>query len=229
MSRIFLVLAAIAWLSLAANFFIGLWIGDFNSVAASYRAANEEYKQAKFDPQSPADKKAAAEKNLKAAADSLDVPRYRMTLHFYVGVASSLLVVLVNSVTVTYFVGTSKWCREVGETYSLQEELQARSTLIKRKTFPWAAGSMVAIVVLVFLGGLSDPSIPLNQAQPGRSADMVQWHYLMAMLTLAFIAVSFFVQALRIAENYRAIEAILAEVRKIRIEKGLPVSEEAAR
>ncbi|WP_425618401.1 hypothetical protein NA78x_002106 [Anatilimnocola sp. NA78] len=228
MSRIFSVLAVIAWLSLVTNFFVGLWIGDFNGAATAYREASEQHRLVKFDAQAaPADKAAATDK-LKQAGEAFREPRHRMTLHFYVGVASSLLVVLVNSVTVTYFVGTSKWCKEVGETYSLSEELQGRSTVLKRQAFPWAASSMLCIVVLVLLGGLSDPSIPLNQAEPGRSAGMVQWHYLMAMATLAFVALSFFMQATKIAENYRAIEAILGEVRKIRIAKGLPVSEAAA-
>jgi len=226
-SRIFSVLAVIAWLSLVANFFVGLWVGDFNGVATAYREAYEELQQVKFDPDKSATDKTAAQEKLKLADEAKREPRYRMTLHFYVGVASALLVILVNSVTVTYFVGTSKWCKEVGETYSLSDELQSRSTVIKRQTFPWAVASMTCIVVLVLLGGLSDPSIPLNQAQPGRSAGMVPWHYLMAMATLAFVALSFFIQAMKIAENYRAIEAILTEVRKIRIEKGLPVSETA--
>lgn len=54
---------------------------------------------------------------------------------------------------------------------------------------------------------------------------MVQWHFLAAMGGLAFTAVTFAVQAMRIAENYEAIQAILAEVHRIRREKGLPVSD----
>lgn len=233
--RIFIVLACVAWLGLVSNFFIGQWIGDFNAAAAQFRTANNQFKDVKYAGENAGADKQVAAKRLEAAAEELEVahqqldtPRYRMTLHFYVGVASSLLVVLVNSVTVTYFVGTSKWCKEVGETYSLSEALQNKSTLIKRRTFPWAVASMLSIVVLVLLGGLSDPSIPLNQAQPGQSANMVQWHFLMAMLTLAFVAFSFFIQALRITENSQAIGAILAEVRRIRVERGLPVGEAAA-
>jgi hypothetical protein len=226
--RIFIGLACLSWLSLVANFFVGQWIGDFNAVAMEYREANNKFQKVKFDRQSSAVDLQTATQELEQVRQSLDTPRWRMTLHFYMGVASSLLVVLVNSVTVTYFVGTSKWCKEVGETYALPEALQNRSTLLKRRTFPWAVASMLSIVVLVLLGGLSDPSIPFNQAQPGQSANMVQWHFLMAMLTLAFVAFSFYIQATRIAENYEAIQAILTEVRRIRVERGLPVNEATA-
>jgi hypothetical protein len=162
-----------------------------------------------------------------AASAAYRAPRQRMTLHFYLGVASSFLVILVHCVTVTYFIGTSRWCKEVAETYDLPAELQSRSTLIKRRAFPWAFAGILAMVGLAALGSLSDPSIPLNQSHPGRSADMVHWHYLAAMGILAFTALSFAMQALKIGENYEAIQAILAEVQRIRLEKGLPVSEAA--
>jgi hypothetical protein len=224
--RIFSVLATLAWLSLVLNFFLGLWIGDFNAAAQTYRDSYQKQRSVVADKSNSEEVKDAANKELGRAGEALKIPRQRMTLHFYVGVASSLLVVLVNSVTVTYFVGTSKWCKEVGETYDLNPELPARSTLIKRRTFPWSVMGMLAIVVLVLLGGLSDPSIPLNQSHPGRSPQMVQWHYLAAMGTLAFMALTFAVQAMRIYENSQAIGAILAEVRRIRLAKGLPVGED---
>lgn len=247
MVRIFIGLAVLAWLSLVTNFAVGLWVGDFNAAAAKYTEALHKYEEVegqargatkkndyRDDAVKPPPTTGVENEEFKQARDEMVAasaayrgPRQRMTLHFYLGVASSILVILVNSVTVTYFVGTSRWCKEVAETYDLPAELQFRSTLIKRRTFPWAAAGMLAMVGLAALGGLSDPSIPLNQAQPGRSAAMVQWHYLAAMGILAFSAVTFAVQALKISENYEAIQAILAEVQRIRTEKGLPVSEAA--
>ena len=41
------------------------------------------------------------------------------TVHRLTGIAAALAVVLVESVIVTYFIGTSRWCKEVIETYSL--------------------------------------------------------------------------------------------------------------
>ena len=44
----------------------------------------------------------------------------RMTLHMLLGAAAALMTVLVNSITITYFIGTSRWCKEVCETYQLE-------------------------------------------------------------------------------------------------------------
>lgn len=45
------------------------------------------------------------------------------TVHRLSGVLAALVVVLVNSMAVTYFVGTSRWVREVVETYGLEAVL----------------------------------------------------------------------------------------------------------
>ncbi|HEY2893422.1 MAG TPA: hypothetical protein VGJ16_04395, partial [Pirellulales bacterium] len=60
------------------------------------------------------------------------------TVHRLMGIATALAVVLVNSIVVTYFIGTGRWCKEVCETYALQPDLIRRSTMLKRRTFPWA-------------------------------------------------------------------------------------------
>ena len=59
------------------------------------------------------------------------------------GLGSALVVVFVNSIVVTYFIGTSRWCKEVVETYSLDRGLLRRSVILKRRTFPWAVMAML--------------------------------------------------------------------------------------
>ena len=80
------------------------------------------------------------------------------TVHRLSGVAAALAVVLVNSIVVTYFIGTSRWCKEVSETYALDPSLVRRSTLLKRRTFPWALLGMLAVVGVIALGGAADPA-----------------------------------------------------------------------
>src|SRR3989304_423650 len=60
------------------------------------------------------------------------------TVHRLAGIAAALAVVFVESVIVTYFIGTSRWCQEVVETYQLPAELARQSNRLKRRTFPWA-------------------------------------------------------------------------------------------
>src|SRR6476660_7410141 len=73
-----------------------------------------------------------------AADAEFQGPRARMTLHMLLGSAAALVTVLVNSITVTYVIGTSRWCKEVCETYKIDAELAKKSERLKRSAFPWA-------------------------------------------------------------------------------------------
>lgn len=228
MARIFSVLAVLAVLLLAVNFAVGLWIGDFNTPALEYKAAFRKFEDVRRSRRATPDEVAKARQAVNEAEARVKTPRSRKTIHFYLGVASSLLAMLVSSITVTYFVGTSRWCREVVETYKLPAELAARSARLKRRTFPWAVAAMLVIVGIAALGGLSDPSTPVSQENPELPLAMVTWHYVGAMLGMLFVAWSFWVQLGRIAENYQVIDDILRAVERVRKERGLPTEEPAA-
>jgi hypothetical protein len=80
------------------------------------------------------------------------------TVHRLSGVLAALMVVLVNSMAVTYFIGTGRWCREVVETYGLDGSYIERSRRLKRSAFPFALMGMLAVVTIVALGGAADPA-----------------------------------------------------------------------
>lgn len=142
------------------------------------------------------------------------------TVHRLSGVAAALVVVLVNSIAVTYFVGTSRWCREVVETYSLAPDLARRSQRLKRQTFPLAVIGMLTVVGVVALGGAADPAASL-QLEPLLGLSWPQWHLVGAMAGLVVIAGSFLWQRTNIEANHEVITAIVEEVRRIRQERGL--------
>ena len=149
-------------------------------------------------------------------ADAMFQPlRFWMTLHMLLGSAASLMAILVSSVTVTYFIGTSRWCKEVCDTYQIGGELADRAAKTKRSAFPWALVGIATIILIVGLGAAADPS----GANFERSQSLVLPHYAAATIGLLILAVCFWMQAVRIAENYRTIEAILSEVQRIRGEK----------
>lgn len=140
------------------------------------------------------------------------------TVHRLLGVAAALVAVLVNSIAVTYFIGTSRWCKEVVETYALDGELVRRSVALKRRTFPWALLAMLAIVGVVALGGAADPA-------SGRQGTehWVTPHLIGALAGLAFLAYAFLIQGQNIAAHHRVINDIVAQVRRVRAERGLEV------
>ena len=133
---------------------------------------------------------------------------YRLkSLHFLCGVACSLVVLLVNSVSITYFIGTSRWTKEVTAAYSLGDEFVRRSAQLKRRCFPLAVSSMLVMVGIVALGAAADPAT-------GRP-DTQWWatpHMFGAMLGLAWIALSFVLQYNLIRTNYGVIADVMQQV-----------------
>lgn len=210
-------------LLLALNFIAGLAIGDFNTLARTADGALQKLDQLRRDPDVDKAELAAAEATYLAARGELTTPHLRMVAHRLLGTAAALVAVLVSSITITYFIGTSRWCKEVAETYRLPDELAYRSTLLKRKTFPWAMLSILTVILLVGLGAAADP----RGANREYSASLVTPHYLGAMLGVVVIGYSFWIQAQRISANYAIIDEILDNVRRIRAERGLPTENDA--
>jgi hypothetical protein len=216
LARIFAVLAVIAWLLLAANFVIGLAGGDFNASARTMHSAGERMRAAlraqRIARQETSPEVEATRREYAAADEQFQGPRFWMTLHLLLGSAASLMAILVSSITVTYFIGTSRWCKEVCDTYKIEGALAQRAAKIKRSAFPWALAGVLTIIAIVGLGAAADPS----GANFERSASLVLPHYIAAIAGLIIVAVCFWMQTQRIAENYLTIEEILAEVKRIR-------------
>lgn len=224
LARIFSALALVAMLLLAANFVVGLSVGDFNHVAHEYSVASTKYLELKRSPVSQPAEIAAARERVDAAAAKFETPHSRVVIHRLLGVAAALMAILVNSITITYFIGTSRWCKEVSDTYGLPGELTQRSLRLKQRTFPWALQGITTIIVLVGFGAAADPS-GSNRAS---AASLVQPHYWLAMIGILVVGFSFWVQITRIAENYAVIDEILGHVRRIRAERELQANEQAA-
>jgi hypothetical protein len=140
------------------------------------------------------------------------------TVHRLSGVLAALVVVLVNSMAVTYFIGTGRWCREVVETYALDAALVERSRRLKRAAFPPAVAGMLAVVGIVALGGAADPAT----GRPG-SADWVTWHLVGGLGLAAAIAWCFQAQLPAIRRQQALIDEVMAAVRSERLVRGLDV------
>src|SRR3954466_2369162 len=144
------------------------------------------------------------------------------SLHRLTGVAAALMVVFVESVVVTYFIGTSRWCKEVVETYQLDRSLIAQSNRLKRRTFPWALIGMLTVVGVVALGGAADPgaTVQLN------TRTWAYWHLLGAMAGIVLMLWTYLVAWNNILANHAIIERVMDEVAQIRERRGLTAAEE---
>jgi hypothetical protein len=144
------------------------------------------------------------------------------TKHRLCGIAAGLSVLLVESVVITYFVGTSRWTKEVAETYRLDAGFIARSARLKRRTFPIAVCGMLIVVGITALGGAADPGSQLSRSLISRFG--VSWadiHLGFAVLGIGAIVVGYYLQAQHIAANQQIIREVMAEVKRIRVERGL--------
>lgn len=138
------------------------------------------------------------------------------TVHRLTGLAAALGVVFVESIIVTYFIGTSRWCKEVVETYHFDPEYVRASNRLKRRTFPWALAGMLVVVGVIALGAASDP--PARLADPEAWS---YWHLAGALVGVVFIAWTYLVAWNNVVANHAIIERLVAEVCRVRQERGL--------
>jgi hypothetical protein len=139
------------------------------------------------------------------------------TRHMLTGVAAALAVVFVESIVVTYFIGTGRWCKEVTETYRLPPGDLVESTRLKRRTFPLALVGMLTVVGVGSLGAASDPAAVFGAGAAG----WADWHLAAALAGFCVVAWTYYREWLTIAAQHGVINRIVAQVQRIRQEMGL--------
>ena len=144
-------------------------------------------------------------------------------VHMLTGTATALAVVLVHSIVVTYFIGTSRWCKEVTETYALDRGPLQQCTKLKRKTFPWCVMGMLTVVAVGALGAASDP----GTGRPDTAA-MANVHLAASMLGLALVSWTYYRAWTNIVDNQVVIDQIVEMVRRVRRERGLDTEPHSA-
>ena len=203
MSRIFFSLGVLALLMMAVTISIGLYLGDYK--ARVIEVATE------IKSLSPSGGQGNDNSALGQAKERLRELQGWFRVHMLLGVMTSLGVILVNCIAVTYFIGTGRWCREVVETYQLDPALAARSQRLKRRSFPWATLGIIAALSISALGAAADPGNTVATSERWATP-----HMMAALAGLLLIAWAFFVQWGNIAEHHVVIDEIVAGVDRAR-------------
>jgi hypothetical protein len=138
-------------------------------------------------------------------------------VHFFLGLGTALVILLVHCMIFTYFLGTGRWVKEVGLAYQLPDEHLPKLTReLKRWTFPPALFAMLIVIATVAAGA---------------GAQLQEWpwhiHAILAFLTLLINVWAFRVEWRNLRTNARVIQEVLTEVDRIRAERGLPDNAEA--
>ena len=218
MPRIFASLAVFTLLSLL----LAMWIGFEGNINDRFIEWKELQRQARQGDATTLDggKAAAAAGDIQARIDVAETrlkrARQAGSLHIILGIISVLMVVLVCSIAVTYFIGTGRWCREVTEAYRMEPAILAESQSLKRGSFPWAVGGILTALGISALGAASDPATGIEG-----TAQWVTPHLFAALAGICLIGYCLYSLWASIVQNHHLVRRIMNEVRTRRAKAGL--------
>ena len=142
--------------------------------------------------------------------------------HLLIGLAALTSVTLVHALLFTYFMGTGRWLEETSHAYSLPKDYFRQNQKLKYGILPGIMVTFLMVMATGCLGAVADPATAVSLMDSTGISDSAL-HFGMAIATWLVNLTVNFTQYIRIARNSMIVEAVLAEVRRIRIERGLPV------
>lgn len=215
MVRIFIGLAVVALALLVTNLFVGLSAGDLQAATDAYRVELQKLNELRKQSDPPRDELREQQAKLKLAHERYDAVSRPMWVHVLLGTAAALMTVLVNSIAVTYFVGTSRWCKEVSDTFGLGFDYIQRSAQLKRQSFAWSLLGIFTILAVLALGAAAD----VHGANRERASAFVMPHYVAALAGMVVIAFAFWMQGQKMLANGELINEIMQQVQRVREER----------
>jgi len=160
---------------------------------------------------------------------NIDDPRERtesaqnlVAVHLLTALGSLVFAGFIHALAFTYFMGTSRWLEETSQAYRLPDTWTRENRSLKYRILPSLMFSMLLLILTAAFGGAADPASPVSfQGWGGVSPATI--HLSIACLTLAVNFYANIVEYTAIFRNGQVIQQVVAEVRRIRTEKGLPV------
>jgi hypothetical protein len=141
--------------------------------------------------------------------------RAEVNRHMFVSLGAAILVLLVHAVALTYFMGTGRWIEETCEAYSLGTEQRKRNIRLKYQAIPGMVLAMVLVIITGAFGAMADPG------SNTRMASAATIHFTLAIITLCVNLLACALEYDAIRRNGLLVDAVVADVRRIRREQGL--------
>lgn len=151
-----------------------------------------------------------------------DAAQAGVQYHFLAALAALVFATLVHAIVLTYFMGTGRWIEETSNTYRLDPQLHAESARIKYRTIGMMVICFVFLVFTGALGAAADPASPM-QSQGFGGISAARCHLIVALTTMAANLFVNWLEFRALEKNGEIVDQVLAQVRRIRIEKGLAV------
>jgi hypothetical protein len=156
------------------------------------------------------------------AASPERVAQGSVAAHFLTAVGTICFAVFVHALVLTYFMGTGRWLEETCQAYRLGNDWQTRSRDLKWRIYPAMVASLLLLIATGAFGAAADPASAFGfRGFGGLSAAQV--HLAVAAATLIVNAGANVLEFRALLANGRLVGDVLAEVRRIRLERGLEV------
>ncbi len=142
--------------------------------------------------------------------------------HMLTGLGALTFATFIHALALTYFMGTGRFLEETSNAYSLPEDFYNRSQKLKYGMLP---GMTVCLLLMIATGALGAVADPATQASLDGTFGMTdaQIHLTGAISMLVVNLIVTLIEFRSVAMNMQIIDQVLAEVQRIRIERGLPV------
>jgi hypothetical protein len=146
----------------------------------------------------------------------------RIGTHLLVGLGALTSATMVHALLLTYFMGTGRWIEETSKAYRLSGEWYRQNQRTKYGILPGILISFLMLVVTGSLGAVADPATPVSLEKTLGMNDSTL-HFGAALCTWLVSLIVNMTQYFAITKNSAIVDGVLADVRRIRLEKGLPV------
>ena len=144
----------------------------------------------------------------------------RVTWHFLGAAAAVVLGLFVHALLLTYFMGTGRWLAETSDAYRLDPRYRNESQRLKLRVLPPLVLCALLLIVTAALGAAADPGSPVGFRGWG-PLSAAALHRLVALFTVVVnLGVNVW-QYQAVHRNGVLINEVVAEVRRIRRERGL--------
>lgn len=150
-----------------------------------------------------------------------DVNR-RIGTHLLAGLGALTSATMVHALLFTYFMGTGRWIEETSQAYSLSDSWYRHNQRTKYGILPGIFIGFLLLVATGALGAVADPATTASLQKTVGISDSTL-HFSAAVCTWIVNIIINMTQYFAIIKNSAIVEGVLAEVRRIRLEKGLPV------
>ena len=145
----------------------------------------------------------------------------QVSSHMLCGLAALVLQALVHAIVLTYFMGTGRWMEETTRAYHLDEALLSENQSLKYQTLPGMISCLLLLTITAALGAAVDPASPVEFSMAGIPGATI--HFVVAALALLVNFVTNCNEYSAVAHNSEIVDQVMAEVRRIRIARGLAV------